>query len=196
MIDLIRKSIKSYKVAAKKTRRRSWLRLSYTRHSTEVHPVEDAEDDDDDGDRRIAGEGSPARQERDNNYDRYDHRFYDIVAPETDGLQRPSLSAASGSTQEMKVLRSARGENQGSTGSKLKTSSETIYGLVIPDFSVTMSSVEISVNQGGITTTIGHSTLKIMPPDQQFLIGQGVEAMRDQKTDSRLGAHQRNHFGL
>ena len=129
-------------------------------------------------------------------YDRFDHRFYDIVAPQKGKLSRPTLSAASGNTTEMKALRDAKGESQTSSGPSLKTSSETIYGLQIPAMGPTISSLSISVGMGGITTTIGKSTVKMIPPDQQFLMGQGVEAAHGKKTDARFAAHQKNHFGL
>ena len=207
LVDLIIKSIKAYKQSAKLLKNvkkgvdvpeqqdRSMV-VGYVLHLEEIHPEDET---DEDRDERIAGNdaaGNPARQERLDYHNRFDHRFYDIVAPKKGKLVRPTLSAASGNTKEMKVLRTMKGESQTASGSNLRTSSKTIYGLHIPVFTPTLSSVSISVGQGGIQTTIGESTVKILPPDQQFLIGLGVEAMVSTMTDSRFGAHQRNHFGL
>ncbi len=194
--DLVNKSIKAYRATGLEMGIRKTMAMKYTLHDEEVHSLGD---DGDVGDELIADndvEVDPQRGERIDYHNKFDNRFYEVVAAPADGLTKPTLSAASGNTKEMKTLRAMRGDSQTSSGPNLTSSSKTIYGLHIPDFTPTINSLSISVGDGGIQTTIGESTVKIIPPDQQFLIGQGVEAAHGQKTDSRFGAHQRNHFGL
>ena len=79
----------------------------------------------------------------------------------------------------------------------LNTSSRTLYGLHIPEkFEVTTSSLSFSMNNNGITTTIGESTLNLIPPDQDYLMSQGMEAIRKDISSRRFNAAQRNYFGL
>ena len=48
----------------------------------------------------------------------------------------------------------------------------------------------------GITTTIGESTLKLLPPDRQFVISLEMEAFGTPSINPRLKAAQRNFLGL
>ena len=193
--DLVNRSITAYRATGAEMGINRAMTMHYTLHDEEIHSLGDNEN----GDDLIADnnvEVDPERGERFDHRNQFDQRFYDVVAAPTKGLTKPTLSAASGNTKEMKTLRDMRGDSQTSSGPKLTTSSKTIYGLYIPNFSPTLSSLSISVGDGGIQTTIGKSTIKIIPPDQQFLIGQGVEAAHGKGTESRLAAHQKNHFGL
>tara|TARA_B100000287_G_scaffold100163_1_gene92263 strand:- start:4331 stop:7072 length:2742 start_codon:yes stop_codon:yes gene_type:complete len=197
LADLIYKSIRTYKLTAQREYGDRSLVLTYTLHPEIVHPdVEDQGEPNEDDDLVSGGGNTPVRQEQINYADRFDHRFYDVVAAPSEGVTKPVLSSASGNTKEMKTLRDMKGDSQTSSGSNLSTSSRTIYGLKIPEFSPTTNSISITVGQGGIQTTIGESTVKILPPDQQFLLGLGVESSSGRKTNPRLAAHQRNHFGL
>ena len=79
----------------------------------------------------------------------------------------------------------------------LKSSSKTIYGLEVPsEFKVTTNSFSIKVASDGITTTIGESTLKLLPPDRQFMISLEMEAFGTPSINPRLKAAQRNFLGL
>ena len=109
---------------------------------------------------------------------------------------KPSLSAASGATIEMMALREARGPDSDSTGGVLKSNSKTFYGLVIPELKPTTSSISITVGSDGVKTTVGESTLKLIPPDQQFLQNQGMEAIAMRTVPPRMSAASRNFFGL
>ena len=98
----------------------------------------------------------------------------------------------------MKALRDAMLKDYQSMNIKpLKSSSKTIYGLEIPSqFNITTNSFSIKVGADGITTTIGESTLKLLPPDQQFIISQGMEVIGTPSINPRLRASQRNYLGL
>lgn len=192
---------------------RAFSRLKCYYQRVEAPIEEEDEDKLVDDDNIVAGGGEEGQKM--DLHDKYDSRFYSVVNPVDEderntGFMKPSLSAASGTSVEMKALKAARG-TAGGMINNLKTSSKTIYGLSIPEempeleiskeegvlyFKPTMSSIAITVGQGGIQTTIAESTLKLIPPDQQFIIGQGIEAMLSNIVSSRFTAGQKNYLGL
>ena len=129
-------------------------------------------------------------------FDRYDLKYNFIESPNYSILNKLSLSSASGSTAEMKVLKDIRGGYVGANSSP-RSSTRTLYGLHIPEFSPTMNSVSISIGSNGITTTISESTIKLIPPDQSFMITEGMEALTPKSMlPKSLNASQRNALGL
>ena len=160
-------------------------------------PEMEGVDDEDEGNKILVGE--PADQEELKELlQRYDLKSFRIDAPTTEQYTPLNLSVANGSTVEMKALRDAMLKDYQSMNIKpLKSSSKTIYGLEIPSqFNITTNSFSIKVGSDGITTTIGESTLKLLPPDQQFVISQGMEVIGTPSINPRLRASQRNYFGL
>ena len=129
-------------------------------------------------------------------FDRYDLKYNSIESPPHNMLNKLSLSSASGSTAEMKVLQKIRGKYR-NRFDKPESSSRTFYGLQIPEFSPTMNSVSISIGPDGITTTVSESTIKLIPPDQGFQITEGMEALTPKSMlPSSFNARQRNTLGL
>jgi hypothetical protein len=130
--------------------------------------------------------------------DSFDYKSFIIDAPPTNQYTPLSLSVANGSTVEMKSLKqTAEKDYLSILNTPLKSSSKTVYGLEIPtEFQITTSSFSIKVGSDGITTTIGESTLKLLPPDQQFVISKGMEVLGRPSINPRLKAAQRNYLGL
>ena len=77
-----------------------------------------------------------------------------------------------------------------------KSSSKTFYGLHVPDFKETTTSLSFSVSSNGIRTTIGESTLNLLKPDQDYIMNEGMQAIRRDVTTAKLNAAQRNYLGL
>ena len=127
--------------------------------------------------------------------DRYDLKFFNVQSPSHDITNQLSISSASGSTIEMKALQKMRGTYNGQSESP-SSSSRTLYGLHVPSFSPTMSSLSINVGPQGITTTINESTIKLIPKDNQLLINRGIDVGKTNPLTSQLNASQRNFFGL
>tara|TARA_R110000744_G_scaffold333308_1_gene438698 strand:- start:40 stop:2556 length:2517 start_codon:yes stop_codon:yes gene_type:complete len=169
------------------------LRLSYKRSKTRVNKTnEDGEEQEDD---QIAG-ASERDQKIADLFDRYDLKYNSIESPSYNALNKLSLSSASGSTAEMKVLQQMRGKYR-DRYDKPQSSSRTFYGLHIPEFSPTMNSVSISVGNDGITTTVSESTIKLIPPEQSFMITEGMEALTPKSMlPKAFNARQRNTLGL
>ena len=199
VVDIVKESHEDYMRAMYYGYPHTLLKLPYTRSKTRVNETNEegqlAEDN-------ALASGGAAKQNLAEIYDRYDLRSWEVVAPQYSLLSKPTLSTASGTTVEMEALKAARGANTTSTGNKLKTSSKTFYGLVIPKdengkvaFSAITSSFTFSMGSGGITTTVGESTVKIIPPDQTLLTNRGMEVAGN-KVLSRFSARQRNYFGL
>ena len=129
-------------------------------------------------------------------FDRFDLKFNSYESPNYSNLNKLTLSSLSGSTPEMKLLRRVRGVYR-NTFDKPSSSSRTLYGLHIPNFEPTMNSISISVGSNGIQTTINESTIKLIPPDQQFLVTEGQEALTPKSTMPRnFTSSQRNLLGL
>ena len=80
---------------------------------------------------------------------------------------------------------------------QLKCSSKNVYGLEVPtEFKLITNYFSIRSSSDGITTTTGESTLKLLPPDRQFVISLGMEAIGTPSINPRLRASQRNYLGL
>ena len=129
---------------------------------------------------------------------RYDLKSFNFDAPKTDQYTPLSLVVANGSTVEVNALREATQKSYLETPPKnLKSSSKTIYGLEIPsEFKITTSSFQIRVGSDGITTTIGESTLKLIPPTKEFIVNQAMETIGTPSINPRLRSTQRNYLGL
>ena len=169
------------------------IRMEYNRSKTRVNEIGEGGEEEEDNNLSASDENGQKLKEL---FDRYDLKNYQIDTASHSLLSQPTLSAASGSTTEMRALMNARGPAATELGGPLKTSQKTIYGLVLPNFKVTTSSLAFKVSEGGIQTTIGESTLKIMQPDQQFLQAQGMATIATQQILPRLNAAQRNYLGL
>jgi len=190
MKHLMNQSIDNYYRAIKK---KTTLRLTYKRSKTRVNKTsEDGEEAEDDE----LAEASEDDQKIAELFDRYDLKYNSIESPPHNMLNKLSLSSASGSTAEMKVLQKIRGKYR-NRFDKPESSSRTFYGLQIPEFSPTMNSVSISIGPDGITTTVSESTIKLIPPDQGFQITEGMEALTPKSMlPSSFNARQRNTLGL
>jgi hypothetical protein len=165
------------------------LKLTYTRSKTRVNTVHEEKDEKEEDDDE-ARKGDSAQKESEL-ADRYDLRSYHVEAPPYSILNNLSLGGASGSTMEMSVMMNLRGEfKQGLD--KPKTSTRTLYGLHIPDFSPTMNSVSIKIGADGIQTTVSESTIKLIPPSQGVLMNRGMEAVTAQQIRNPFSAQQRN----
>ena len=129
---------------------------------------------------------------------RYDLKSYVIDAPKTEEYTPLTVQTSNGSVVEMKALRDAALKEYDLMNKKpLKSSSKTVYGLEVPsEFKVITNSFSIRSGSDGITTTIGESTLKLLPPDRQFVISLGMEAIGTPSINPRLRASQRNYLGL
>ena len=160
-------------------------------------PEDDKQDNDEDENKQLVGQ--PVDTEKlQELLQRYDLKSYDIDAPKTQKYTPLTLTTTNGSVVEIKALRDAAIKEYESVNLKpLKTSSKTIYGLEVPSrFNVTSNSFSIRVGAEGITTTIGESTLKLLPPDRQFTLNIGMEAIGTPSINPRLKASQRNFLGL
>lgn len=190
MKHLMNQSIDNYYRAIKK---KTTLRLTYKRSKTRVNKTnEDGEEAEDDE----LAEASEDDQKIAELFDRYDLKYNSIESPSHNMLNKLTLSSASGSTAEMKVLQQIRGKYR-NRFDKPQSSSRTFYGLEIPDFSPTMNSVSISIGPQGITTTVSESTIKLIPPDQNLQITEGMEALTPKSMLPRsFNARQRNTLGL
>ena len=170
------------------------LKLTYTRSKTEVNKIsEDGEVAED----NALSQGSDSAQKISDLYDRYDSKSFVIQSPDHSLTQPVSLVTTNGTTVEIAAMAAARGDfGQTDKENRLKTSSKTFYGLHIPIFGPTTSSLSFSVGGGGITTNIGESTLNLIPPDQDYLMTNGMEAIRKDVSTRKFNAAQRNYFGL
>tara|TARA_R110001599_G_scaffold275063_1_gene476302 strand:+ start:384 stop:2804 length:2421 start_codon:yes stop_codon:yes gene_type:complete len=188
--NLIKKSNENFleAISVKKT-----IRLTYKRSKTRINAIsEDGEEDEDDA---IAEQNDDGQKLADL-FDRYDLKYNSVQSPAYSSLNKLSLSSSSGSTAEMKVLQQIRGKYIDGFD-KPQSSTRTLYGLHIPVFSPTMNSVSISIGGNGITTTISESTIKLIPPDQSFMITEGMEALTPKSMlPTSLNASQRNALGL
>ena len=190
VLNLMKQSNENFlkAVTVKKT-----IRLTYKRSKTRVNKKsEDGEEQEDDA---IAEKDEDGQKLADL-FDRYDLKYNSIQSPYASILNKLSLSSASGTTAEMKVLQDIRGPYIGGID-KPQSSTRTFYGLHIPVFSPTMNSISISIGNNGITTTVSESTIKLIPPEQSFLITEGMEALTPKSMlPKSLNARQRNTLGL
>ena len=191
--SLVVSSIHKYDAAMLNTNKRR-LKLTYTRSKTEVNKINEegevAEDN-------AISSGSDSAQKISDLFDRYDSKSFVIQAPEHDITKSVSLVTTNGSTTEISAMSKARGDF-GITDEEdnLKSSTTTFYGLHIPEFKPTTSSLSFSVGPNGISTTVGESSLNLIPPDQDYLMTNGMEALRLDVSARKFNASQRNYFGL
>tara|TARA_R100000315_G_C5233652_1_gene144723 strand:+ start:585 stop:3098 length:2514 start_codon:yes stop_codon:yes gene_type:complete len=169
------------------------LRLEYIRRKTRVNKKpEDGEEKEDD---ELAG-GTESQNKMSELFDRFDFKYFSVVAPEYDRLNKLSLSSLSGSTVEMKALKQVR-EKYSDVSESPKSSSRTLYGLHIPEFKPTMNSININVTSQGIQTTISESTFTLIPPDQNILSNTASEiSLNNGNFASFLSAGQKNYFKI
>ena len=128
---------------------------------------------------------------------RFDFKFFAADAPQNyDIMTKLTHSAASGSTVDMKLLRQIRG-SMFSDDVVPESSSRTIFGLNIPEYTPTLNSISITVGSNGVRTTINESTISLIPPDQTLLLNRANEAVltKDGLRGS-LSAKQLNALGL
>jgi hypothetical protein len=104
----------------------------------------------------------------------------------------------------MKLLKKVRGSygNAGIKGSleigdKPVSSTKVLYGLHVPEYTPTMSAVTFAYGSNGITTNVSESSIKLIPPDQSFLMTKGQEAfVNSEGITSILSAFQKNYLGI
>ena len=188
--DLALKSFQRYDLAinGKKS-----IKLKYLRSKTRVNDIgedgEEAEDDD------LSGQND-SQQQLSDLFDKVELKSYEVDSPPYDRTNKLTLASASGSTIEMEKLKQIKGSLV-NPNIRPASSSRTLYGLRIPRFTPTINSLSISVNSQGIRTTIGESTLDLIPPDQTFSIDSfGNTTARKGNVPSRFSASQRNFFKL
>ena len=171
------------------------LKLTYLRSKTPVNDV--GEGGEEEKDNQLVG-SSDANQKIAELFDRYDLKNYIIDAPKTDKYIPLNLASASGSTTEMTALRDTANKDYLTIlNTPLKSSQKSVYGLEIPEkFNITINSFSITIGTDGITTTIGESSLKLIPPDREFTIGRGMETIGKPLVNRRFRAAQRNYLGL
>lgn len=169
------------------------IKLKYIRSKTRVNDKdEDGEEAEDDA----VAESSDAQQQLNELFDKVEFKSYKVDSPPYDRTNRLTLSSASGSTIEMDKLKQIKGSLV-NPNIRPSSSSRTLYGLHIPTFTPTINNLSISVGSGGITTTIGESTLSLIPPDQTFSIDSfGNTNSRKGNIPSTFSAAQRNFFKL
>jgi hypothetical protein len=189
-------SVSGFKAAVEfpqKDKKGKSLRLEYIRRKTRVNKKdEDGEEAEDDA---LAGEDDSANKMAEL-FDRFDFKYFSVVAPSYNNLNKLSLSSLSGSTVEMKGLKEVR-QKYADVSESPKSSSRTLYGLHIPEFKPTMNSISITVAAQGIKTTISESTFSLIPPDQNILSNKASEISIDNgDLASFLSAGQKNYFGL
>jgi len=190
IMALVLKSNGYYKKA---TETKNTIKLNFRRSKTRV--VKDDEEGEEKEDDDIAASSTGAQQNIDLS-DRFDLIFKSVESPPHSILNKLTLSSLSGSTAEMKVLQSIRGKFNDVLDIP-KSSSRTVYGLQIPKFKPTINGISISITSNGVRTTIDESTIKIIPPDQNFLLVQGMEALTPKSSiPTLLSASQRNRLGL
>lgn len=165
----------------------------YVRSQTRVNKQEDDEDDEQEDD--DIAESDDNSQALSDLFDRFDLKSYEIKGPSHNILNNITLSNYSGSVTEMEALKKER-VNYDNSIDIPESSSRTIYGLKIPNINATTNSISISVGSNGIQTTINESTIKLLPPDQQFLTNQGMDISNKSMVPASFSATQRNFFGL
>ena len=171
------------------------LRLEYVRRKTRVNKAPEESEEAEDNEKAEDKGGTESKMS--DLFERFDHRYYSVEAPDYDILNKLSLSNASGSTVEMKLLKKVRRSYPKDTGDKPVGSTKTLYGLHVPSYTVTMNAVTFTQGPDGIKTTISESSIKLIPPDQSILMTQGQEALVDAGGfTSYLSASQKNYLGV
>ena len=189
--DLAEKSYKRYKEALENNKKS--IKLKYIRSKTRVN---DIEEDDEEAEDDAVATSSDSAQKLNELFDKVELKSYEVDSPPYDRTNKLTLASASGSTIEMEKLKQIKGTLV-NPNIRPASSSRTLYGLHIPTFTPTINSLSISVGSGGITTTIGESTLSLIPPDQTFSIDSfGNTNASKGNIPSRFSASQRNFFKL
>jgi hypothetical protein len=171
------------------------LPMEYKRTKTRVNKIIDDpfEEEKEDNDMSESSSGANKMAEL---FDRFDLKYFRVSGPEYNMLNDLSLSSHSGGVTEMIALEKIKGEYE-EEPSSTKTSVKTMYGLHIPEYTPTITSLSIRVAGDGITTTINESTIKLLPPSQSFLLNKANEAVVTSKgVASWLSAGQKNRLGL
>ena len=176
---------------------RQQITLKCTLRDKRIEALDDQQQEDEERNKQLVGD--PVDNEKLKELlQRYDLKSFKFDVPKTDQYTPLSLVVANGSTIEVNALREATQKSYLDNPPKnLKSSSKTIYGLDIPsEFKITTSSFQIRVGSDGITTTIGESTLKLIPPTQEFIVNQSMETIGTPSINPRLRSTQRNYLGL
>tara|TARA_R110001583_G_scaffold103163_8_gene250249 strand:- start:2333 stop:4846 length:2514 start_codon:yes stop_codon:yes gene_type:complete len=189
--DLAEKSYKRYREALEDNKKS--IKLKYIRSKTRVNDKdEDGEEAEDDA----VSDSSDSQQQLNELFDKVELKSYKVDSPHYERTNKLVLSSASGSTIEMKKLKQIKGTLI-NPNIRPSSSSRTLYGLHIPRFTPTINSLSISVSSQGISTTIGESTLSLIPPDQTFSIDSfGNTNASKGNNPSTFNASQRNFFRL
>ena len=187
----INPSVQQFKAAVDNVDKQ--LQLTYRLGDPQVEEVNQKDEED----KQLVGQPLDTEKLQDL-LQRYDLKSYVIDAPKTEEYTPLTVQTSNGSVVEMKALRDAALKEYDLMNKKpLKSSSKTVYGLEVPsEFKVITNSFSIRSSSDGITTTIGESTLKLLPPDRQFVISLGMEAIGTPSINPRLRASQRNYLGL
>ena len=133
----------------------------------------------------------------------FEQKYFNIINNGADGdpLHPADLISKNGFIGEVKAAEANAYKIGQMPQQPLKSSSRTIYGLEIPtaeEYDITLSSLSLSLAGGeGVTTTIGESTVDLIPVDEQFVISDFYnKATNLRSTSPRTTAGQRNLFGL
>jgi len=128
----------------------------------------------------------------------FEYKSHNIINESTgEPLDTADLNTRNGMIGEIKAF--ADNVNNSQPNKPQKSSSETIYGLEIPDLDdITINSLSISLaGGGGVTTTISRSTRDLMPIDDQVIVSDFYKKATNLKSTSpRTTAGQRNLFGV
>tara|TARA_R100000231_G_scaffold52075_1_gene43948 strand:- start:179 stop:2704 length:2526 start_codon:yes stop_codon:yes gene_type:complete len=169
------------------------IKLKYIRSKTRINDV--PEDGEEGEDNNLSGENDD-QQKLAELFDKVEFKSYRVDSPPHQRTNKLTLASVSGSTTEMEKLRQVKNAF-GSGNPKPQSSTRTLFGLHIPTFTPLINSLSISQTSQGISTTIGESTLDLIPPDQQFSIDSlGNTNANKGNIPSRFSAKQRNFFGL
>lgn len=176
------------------------MKAYYTRakQPTDLEETEETRQEEEARDRRQAGLDAAAERLSEVN-ERFDIRYYSLNTNGASGdyLSPITLDTKTGSISDIIALESSNISSRISGAQSLKTSSRTIVGLSLPNqYKITLSSLSIRVGGSGITTTIGESTVKLLPPDEQLIIDGNNKAIRSNASTKRFSASQRTVFGL
>jgi len=133
----------------------------------------------------------------------FEQKYFNIINNGADGdpLHPADLISKKGFIGEIKAAEANAYKVAEIPRQTLKSSSRTIYGLEIPtaeEYDITLTSLSLSLAGGqGVTTTIGESTIDLIPVDEQFVISDFYnKATSMRSTSPRMTANQRNFLGL